>query len=60
MTIKQAIEIVTEMGYKARQEQLDYVVGERDGTYQWFKIVNGRLLKRVDVHAGKFEWEVVE
>ncbi|WP_373782236.1 hypothetical protein [Jeotgalibaca porci] len=59
MNIKQAIEMVEKMGYTAKQSELDYVVGEREGMYQWFKVMNGKLHKRVDYHAGKFEWEVV-
>lgn len=60
MTIKQAIEAVKAMGYNAKQSALDYVVGERDGNHQWFKVMNGCLHRRVDHHAGKFTWEVCE
>ena len=52
--------MVEKMGYTAKQSKLDYVVGHRDGKYTWFKVMNGQLHKRVDYHAGKFEWEVTE
>lgn len=60
MTIKKALEIVTGMGYDAKQSGLDYVVGVRDGKHQWFKVLNGKLYKRVDVHPSFVKWEVVE
>ena len=58
MNIKQAIEMVEKMGYTAKQSELDYVVGAKDGKHQWFKVMNGRLLKKVEDRNGIVKWEV--
>jgi hypothetical protein len=57
MTMEKALKIVTEMGYEARQNNLDYIAGIKDGKLQWFKIKNGKLLKRVDAHPSFMKWE---
>lgn len=62
--INKHIEKIKALGYtdvRTIETGEPYLIGVRDNERpQWFKVARGKLYRRMDIHAGKFVWEVIE